>query len=218
MQRFVDIVTSLMCPPVLKRNPASWLKDPALIEMYTGTEGAHNSPDPVECWMLYNLAKLAPNNVLEIGSWRGRSSAFLAKGIKDSKDDHTNKERRLACLDWFVGDKTGGASPDKFIMLRSLIKFDVNAFVDIYDQNMLEFDFAGKTQNVDLVFYDADHNTEPTKAVLNAIHPVLNPGCIVTMHDANWNMTRKAIYDLSEKYKHIGTLNVWEGFAILAKI
>lgn len=218
MQRFVDIVTSLMCPPVLQRNPATWLKSKDLIETYIGTEGAHNSPDPVECWMLYNLAKLAPNNILEIGSWRGRSSVFLAKGIKDSKDLHTNKERRLSCLDWFIGDKTGGASPDKFVMLKSLVKFDVASLVDVYDHNMLEFDFEGRLKNIDLVFYDADHNTAPTQAVLNAIHPILNPGCIVTMHDANWAMTKEAIGNVSDKYRHVGTLNVWEGFAMLIKI
>ena len=82
---------------------------------------------------------------------------------------------------------------------------------------MLEVDYSKIIENVDLVFYDSDHNTEPTIKVLSAIHKHLNKNCIVAMHDANWGMTRNAIKGVEDKYTHLKTLPVWEGFALLIK-
>jgi hypothetical protein len=53
-----------------------------LKEIYINTEGACGSPDPFECYMLNKLAKEVKGNAIEFGSWRGRSSCFIAKGLK----------------------------------------------------------------------------------------------------------------------------------------
>ena len=197
-----------------KRNKPDWITDESIRSMYTGTTGPHASPDPVECWTLYNLSLLSKRNILEIGSWKGRSSCFLAKGIQDSGDVST---RRLYCLDWFKGDDTGGANPNKSAMEESLAKFKLTDIVTIYDEDMLEFDFESKVKDIDLVFYDSDHRTEPTIKVLSKLHSILNTGCIVAIHDASWGMTVNAIRGLSDKYEHIKTLPVWEGFGVLIK-
>jgi hypothetical protein len=76
-----------------------------------------------------------------------------------------------------------------------------------------EYDF----ENIDLVFYDADHNTEPTVNLLTKIHPKLNKNCKVAIHDAGWEMTQDAIKQLAPLYKQIEYYNVWEGFALLQR-
>ena len=195
-----------------KKNKATWIPDEDIREIYLKTKGPHASPDPVECWILYNLSLLSEGNILEIGSWQGRSACFLGTGIKNS-----NPARKLTCVDWFLGDNTGGKSPDKVAMINSVNGFGLNDIITIHDANMLEIDYSKIIDNVDLVFYDSDHNTEPTIKVLSAIHPYLNKNCILTIHDANWGMTRNAIKGVEDKYTHLKTLPVWEGFALLMR-
>lgn len=187
------------------KNPPDWLKGD-LHTMYVGTEGACGSPDPFECYLLHELAKQTEGNALEFGSWRGRSSCFIASGLKNT----------LYCVDHFKGDTTGGIDPDKQKMIQTLQKFKINNVV-LYDTDMFNFDNY-EFENVDFVFYDSDHNTEPTVNLLTKIHPRLNEGCIVAIHDAGWDMTQRAIERLSDLYTQIEYYNVWEGFAILRKI
>lgn len=214
LQEFIDEFVLAKEYNFAKRNRPDWITDAAIRDIYTGTTGPHASPDPVECWALYKMATLAKGNIFEIGSWKGRSSCFLAQGIKDSGDVST---RKLSCLDWFKGDSTGGANPNRDDMEASLNKFGLTDIVTIYDQNMLEFDFESHVSNVDLMFYDSDHRTEPTVEVLSKLHPLINDKCVVAVHDASWGMTVSAIRKLSDKYEHIKTLPVWEGFGVLVK-
>ena len=177
--------------------------EPKLKEMYINTEGACESPDPYECYILNKLAKEAKGNAIEFGSWRGRSSCFIASGLKGT----------LYCVDHFKGDSTGGVDPNKEKMIESLNKFNIKNVV-IYDTDMFsDYEF----ENIDVVFYDADHNTEPTVKLLTKIHPKLNKGCKVAIHDAGWDMTQQAIKDLESLYTLKEFHDVWEGFAILEK-
>ena len=195
-----------------QKNPSSWLNE-ELKHIYDNTIGPHCSPDPVECFVLYTLAKNSTGNILEIGSWRGRSSCFLAYGI--SKSGLSN--RHLYCIDWFKGDSTGGENPDINIMKKSILSFNSESLVSIYNHDMLTFDY-NSLSNIDLVFYDSDHNTKPTTEVLQKIYNILNYGAIVCLHDASWKMSQDAINNVNSLYKHITTLQVWEGFALLQKI
>ena len=213
LNKFIDDLVNTEAYSYSKVNKSEWLKDEELISMYDQTTGPHKSPDPVECWILYNLAKLSDGNIFEVGSWKGRSSSFMAKGIVDSG---MSSNRRLYCLDWFQGDKTCGSDPDRSAMEDSLNKFGLTSLVTIYDENMLEFDYS-KLSNIGLMFYDADHNTEPTVSVLNKVHPYLNETCILAAHDANWGMTADALRKVEDKFKKLKTLQVWQGFALLIK-
>jgi predicted O-methyltransferase YrrM len=197
-----------------KQNDSNWLDDPYLKNIWDGTTGPSNSPDPVECFVLYNLAKNTQGNCLEIGSWKGRSSCFISKGISDSLPATNN--RKLYCIDWFMGDNTGGAYPNKNEMIQSLTNFNLLSLVEIIDEDMLKIDYA-RFANIDLVFYDSDHSTIATVLTLSKIHSVLNSDAYVVMHDASWDSTKDAISQLSQYYHHLITLPVWEGLAILRK-
>lgn len=217
METLQEFITDFIMPRrhnFVRRNPPAWIADDNLRNIYVNTIGPWGSPDPVECWILYKLATLSKGNLLEIGSWRGRSSCFLAQGIKDSEGAFT---RKLTCVDWFNGDATGGINPSKEVMIQSLDKFGLTKLVTIFDQDMLKFDFEANTSDIDLVFYDADHQTQPTTTVLKNMHPFLNEKCMVVLHDANWPMTIRAIRAVSAQYMHIKTLPVWEGLGVLVR-
>jgi predicted O-methyltransferase YrrM len=214
LHEFINKLVSTETYDFNQRNNFDWFKESSLKDLYLGTTGPHKSPDPVECWILYNLAKNTKGNIFEVGSWKGRSSAFLASGIVDSGK---SSNRHLYCLDWFKGDNTGGADPNKLEMEASLNKFGLTSLVTIFDEDMLKFDYASKISNIDLMFYDSDHRTEPTVKVLTEVHPMLNDNCILAMHDAGWGMTKRAIDSISDKFIHLKTIPVWEGFALLIK-
>lgn len=202
-------------PKYNRTNPPRWLNDPALEDLYEYTRGPFNSPDPVECFVLYELAKNCNHDILEIGSWRGRTSCFLAQGIKDS----TNPNRRLHCIDWFKGDNTGGADPNYEDMFRSLCFFSLDKYTSIYSEDMLTFNYNRLFQSVliDFVFYDSDHSVDPTVATLARVHDSIEDDSIVCMHDSKWESSRSAIKRLEHLYSEYVTLNVWEGTTILCK-
>jgi predicted O-methyltransferase YrrM len=192
------------------RNPLEWL-DGRLRELYAGTEGPHGSPDPVECYLLWHAAAAAGGDVLEIGSWRGRSSCFLADAVRQSG-------RKAYCLDWWQGDHTGGAFPDREAMEKSLASFGLSDAVVIMDGDSRTFDYTG-VGPFSMVFYDADHGTEPTvQSILNA-KPVIAVGAEVWLHDAGWQTSQRAIDQLcNHGFERSQYFNVWEGLAVIRRV
>ena len=51
-----------------RRNPSRWLGNPVLEDLYDYTCGPFNSPDPVECFILYEIAKNCNYDIIEFGS------------------------------------------------------------------------------------------------------------------------------------------------------
>ncbi|HSI14929.1 MAG TPA: class I SAM-dependent methyltransferase [Chthoniobacter sp.] len=189
---------------------SNWLTDPRQKELYEGTQGPSNSPDPFECWILRQLAMDSNGRVLEIGSWRGRSACFIADGLQKIGGQPP------ICVDWFQGDNTGGMQPDKAEMESVLKKFGLQA--NIIDHDMLTMDWS-IAKDVSLVFYDADHSTKPTVDVLTKLHPFLAKDARIVLHDAGWSMTIAAAEELihSGLYRPAVFIKVWQGLSILQK-
>lgn len=225
----------ILVRPFQKNNHATWLHE-SLQPLHRGTEGACGSPDPFECQMLWQNALKCKGNVIEIGSWRGRSTCFLAKGVKDSQLPN----RKVYAIDWFQGDDTGGKNPDQAELRKSLKKFDLDEYVEVIDHDMLTFDYS-TIDNVDLVFYDSNHKKEPTVEALTKLHPYINDRCKIFLHDAifdvstfakenrrlgykkfkdNQEGTVEAINELEDAglFEHIVTFWCWEGFGLLMKV
>lgn len=193
-------------------NPLSWFDNSILQKIYENTTGPFNSPDPVECFILYQLSKNSKYDVLEIGSWKGRSSCFLCQGIKDSH----NTKRKVNCIDWFKGDNTGGADPSYEEMVRSLSLLELEAYANIYIEDMLFFNYE-KLPKIDLVFYDSDHLTCSIVMFLSSIYEFLDDDCLICIHDAEWVSSRNAIDTLTNLYQELILFKIWEGFSILCK-
>jgi predicted O-methyltransferase YrrM len=188
----------------------NWLANmPRLSEIYQATEGPYGSPDPFECWMLYSLALCSNGPVVEIGSWRGRSSCFLAEALNP-------RGLEPICIDWFQGDTTGGAGAYKGSMQDALNRLALRA--KIIDIDMHEMDWS-TIKGCDLVFYDSDHQAEPTVSVIGAMHEHLANDAIVVLHDADWPMTRSAVEQLTTcgKFRQAAFIEIWCGLQILQK-
>jgi len=203
-------------PNYNRRNPFQWLENSELQHIYNYTTGPFGSPDPVECFLLYEIAKNCTGDILEFGSWKGRSSCFLAKGIADSN----NSSRHLYCIDWFQGDDTGGAGAAYEDMIRSVQFFNLTKYVTVYNEDMLTIDYNKLLcdKKIDMVFYDSDHSPSPTVSILSSIANLIQSDSIICMHDSMHSMPRQAIARLNKFYKELIMLNVWEGFSILQKV
>lgn len=197
----------------------NWFTTPHYKELYDGTEGPANSPDPFECWILSKMAQDATGTILEVGTWRGRSGSFLSIGASPGT--------RLICVDHFKGDETGGAGADEEKCRSVFEKFDINAEIVKVDALtadwgrilMPEGERIKEVPPVSLVFYDALHTYEATYKIIKDIAKYVRPDGKVVIHDAGWPDVSRAIKDLilSKLYRGVIYIDVWEGLQILQR-
>jgi SAM-dependent methyltransferase len=162
-----------------------------------------------EDWFTYpELYKQAIHQVkdgvfVEVGSWKGRSAAFLGVEIINS-----GKPIKLYCVDTWKGSiehqdmdcVKSDALYDEFINntkpLESVIIPLRLSSVAAAEQ------FAD--DSVDFVFIDASHEYEDIKADIAAWYPKVKPGGLFAGHDYNWTGVRRAVDEFaSDKNKFI---------------
>ena len=147
-----------------------------------------------------NIVREFPNNshFVEVGSWKGQSSSFMAVEIHNS-----NKNIKFDCVDTWTGSITedchqndefvkNGTLYDKFLSNIKRVSHIITPVVgdsvqvaEKYEDNSLDF-----------VFIDADHRYENVKADIEAwINKVKNNG-IIAGHDYGWCQdVRDAVHD-----------------------
>lgn len=170
-----------------------------LIALWNSTDGPHDSPDPVECLLLYVLASRVKGPIFELGCWKARSTCFLAYAAPG----------RVTTLDWFIGDQTGGRGASRREAEAALRKNDLTATIVEEDMLTASPDLA---RGAELIFYDSDHSFDPTVKAMSRFLPQFSEGAIIVFHDADLHGTERAIAALD--LNHIVTLPVWEGLAI----
>lgn len=144
---------------------------------------------------LYDMAFGLPDRhpvVVEIGSWMGKSSFALAKGIK-SKSDPV-----LYCIDPFETDSaslftetlTGIARSlacsveQQFI--RNMKKNGVYEMIKLLNGRSTEF-AATFAEDIDLLFIDGDHSYEAVMRDFEDWSKFLKPGGIIALHDVDFD-------------------------------
>ena len=144
-----------------------------------------------EAITLYELARQLPANspvAVEIGSWQGKSSLVLSKGLKGKTSPV------LYCIDPFNGD--AGAS-DRVLYSRALTTMNKSlkeAFLDNmrrhgvldvvrplegYSFDVVK-DFKGP---IDLLFIDGAHEFDAVLQDYEQWSPLLRPGGTIAFHD-----------------------------------
>lgn len=144
-----------------------------------------------EAITLYELARELPANspvAVEIGSWQGKSSLVLSKGLKGKG------KPVLYCIDPFNGD--AGAS-DRVIYSRALTTMNKSlkeAFLDnmrrhgvldvVQPLEGYSFEFVKDfKQQIDLLFIDGNHEYDAVLQDYEQWSPLLRPGGIIAFHD-----------------------------------
>jgi predicted O-methyltransferase YrrM len=154
---------------------------------------------PQETDFLAECARKSKHNFIELGSLYGRSSVVLGKVAKE-------KGVRLFSVDLWEDDEIfqkwqeniKGAGLEKVVVpIRMDTKYAWTLLKSLY----LKFD---------LLFIDADHETESVRADYENYLPLLEPPAYVVFHDIDTGSVRKVFDDIDgEKVEHGNLGNVW---------
>ncbi|MBU4176059.1 MAG: class I SAM-dependent methyltransferase [Actinobacteria bacterium] len=130
---------------------------------------------------LFLLAKNVQGECLvEIGSYLGASSSFIAAGIRSTN----NPNGKLFCVDTWTNIAMPEAQRDTFEDFINNTRKSRNQIVTIRsDSKEAACSFS---QPVSFLFIDADHSYEGVRGDVEAWFPLLRPGAIVVFHDIGW--------------------------------
>jgi predicted O-methyltransferase YrrM len=139
---------------------------------------------PLEAITLYRLASLLTpsSTVVEIGSWKGKSTYCLAQGLKNGK---------VIAIDPFNAFGEDGSN----ILYENLKgqKELINQFKEEMQRAKVmkkieifcgySHEFVGKIPKIDLLFIDGDHSKEGCSFDFVHYSPFINPGGYIALHD-----------------------------------
>lgn len=143
---------------------------------------------------LFQLASDAPVDaqVVEVGSWMGASTCFLAGGLRGAK-------AKIYAVDNFQGQSTCGE--DAAWYNRHFRQLGTRSTLEIFQSNFAALGFAARSEPIvsdslaaaqalaahrgaiDLIFIDGDHSYAACKADIAAWAPFAKRGAVIAFHD-----------------------------------
>ena len=142
-------------------------------------EGVDGWLGPEEGRLLYELAASAdPSGVIvEIGSWHGRSTIWLAGGAR------AGRQTRVVAIDPHTGTelRRDGATTEH-ILRKNLSDAGVDDAVDVLVATSSDV-AATWSRPVSLLWIDGDHSYESVKQDFDLWEPFLLPDAAVALHD-----------------------------------
>lgn len=156
---------------------------------------------------LRNAAALSDGGVLEVGSWKGRSTKALLEGCPAT----------VTAVDHFQGSDDYNDST--LVIAREEPVYDifmknVGHYPNLKVLKMDSAEAAAQVpdQSVDLVFIDSDHRYEQVKAEIDRWKSKAR--CIVALHDYSegWPGVKRAVEESFKKFSVVDTIAVaWVG-------
>jgi hypothetical protein len=146
--------------------------------------------DPIEAWALHEAARgAAPGRpegptVVELGSYRGRSTVALALGVL------ARGGGRVIAIDPHDDER------DRRAFLDTLARSGVDSVVEARRLRSLEARPGVVEGSVDLLFVDASHRREDVLADVGAWSSALRPGATVAFNDPTLPGVRRALRDV----------------------
>ena len=137
-----------------------------------------SSTPRVELAVLFTLAAELPSNAaaLEIGSYHGASSCFLAAGL-------ARHGGRLICVDTWQNETMGEGESDTFATFQQNIA-GLRTKVETIRKSSLDLVDSDLPEELDFVFLDGDHSYDAVHSDMKLIGPHVVPNGIVAFHDA----------------------------------
>ena len=136
-------------------------------------------------------------SVVEIGCWKGRSSAYMAERIVDS-----GKNIKHVCVDTWEGTVTEEHhqkdSAVKEGRLYDLFLENMSPFEGVVPMQMTSLEAAAKLpdNSFDFVYIDASHEYEDVKADIKAWLPKVKKGGIIAGDDYNSPQVKRAVHEV----------------------
>jgi len=128
------------------------------------------------------------SHFVEVGSWKGRSAAYMAVKIQNSK-----KTIRFDCVDTWTGSVTEDAHQnDQYVktgILYEKFLFNTDRVKHIITPkrgDSVQMAATYEDDSLDFVFIDGDHRYECVKADVEAWLPKVKSGGILAGHDYAW--------------------------------
>jgi predicted O-methyltransferase YrrM len=132
-----------------------------------------------ELCALYDLARSCPPNsaALEIGSYLGASTCFLAKGLGRNGG-------RLYCVDTWNNETMPGGGRDTFAEFVRNTR-NLAGTLRAVRKRSSELSVGDISQPIALAFLDGDHSYEATRADFERVAPWIDHGGRVAFHDCS---------------------------------
>lgn len=128
---------------------------------------------------IISLAQYSKGTFVEIGSYLGSSSCFIAEGIQQS-----GKKSHLFCIDTWENDARSEGNRDTYKEFLNNTQEYQKIITPLrgwsYDVG-ITFD-----EKIDFIFIDGDHSYDGVKKDVDLWLPKLNPGALIVMHDIGW--------------------------------
>lgn len=149
-----------------------------------GYEGVEGFLKPLEAVMLFRIAqRLSPNStIVEIGSWKGKSTCCLAKGLKSGKIiaiDPFDAAGEEASRSIYAQD--AGMTPLLQQFRSNMTALGLMGKIDVWQG--YSQDFVGKPSRIDLLFIDGDHSISGCDFDYTHFASALVPGGYLLFHD-----------------------------------
>ena len=135
---------------------------------------------------------------VEIGSWKGKSSTFLAVEIVNSK-----KNIALYCVDTWKGseehsEELSVINDTLFEEFLSNIE-PVKHIITPIRETSLQAASMFEDNSLDFVYIDASHDYENVKADIHAWYPKVKVGGLFAGHDFHWDGVKRAVKQFSKR-------------------
>jgi predicted O-methyltransferase YrrM len=171
--------------------------------IYNNIDGWFTFPD-----LYKSMVDKAPNDshFVEVGTWLGKSAAYLAVEIANS-----NKKIKFDCVDlWENNQEYENESVVKEnIFYETFLKNvePIKNFLNPIKLPSLEAAKLYEDNSLDFVFIDASHIYENVKNDIEAWYPKLKSKGILAGHDYDCGDVRKAVEEFTSKNSYIVTIN-----------
>jgi hypothetical protein len=156
----------------------------------------------IEGWMGYEdtyqeAVRITPDGgtIVEVGSFLGRSAAFMAVEIANS-----GKKIRFVCVDQFTGHLGAGLFDGRCSIPTfhaNMKRGGVSHLIEAMEMLSVDASKAFADASVDFVFIDAAHDYNNVRADICAWLPKVKPGGVIAGHDygSGWPMVRVAVQE-----------------------
>lgn len=141
------------------------------------------------------------SHIVEVGSWKGKSAAFMAVEIINS-----GKKIKFDCVDNWLGSPEHQGNQE--VIDNTLYNIFISNIEPVRDYiNIVRSDSVAASKlyedkSLDFVFIDADHTYESVKADIESWLPKIKNGGTIAGHDYNsaWPGVDRAV---NEKFNEV---------------
>lgn len=143
---------------------------------------------------------VSPSHFVEVGSWKGKSTSYLAVEIINS-----GKDIKFDCVDTWEGSvehQEGERSEDSSVIGGNLYNVfienmsPVDGYYNPVRMTSLEAAKLYEDESLDFVFIDASHEYEDVKNDIIAWLPKVKSGGVLAGHDYPWESVAKAVHEV----------------------